>query len=192
MGQNWSIETPSSWSGGARRDKPTIASFDPQRYSGLWYEVARYDTLPFEKGCTRATAQYDLQPDSTIRVLNTCYVGDQVARDADGKERRDTGVARIADPKQPGKLKIRFDRFPYFEGNYWIHWTDYDNYSIVGSDRSDFLWILSRRPVAPEADIPWIKMMVQKFGYDPKPLIPQLEILLIKIVLTRLGQSFDC
>ena len=51
-------------------DNSTVTSFDLSRYLGTWYEVARYDHS-FEKGMDNAMAEYILQDDGTVFVLNT-------------------------------------------------------------------------------------------------------------------------
>ena len=50
---------------GYRDRDVTIASaalFDPARFPGTWYEIARYPT-PFEAGCERTAATYTMRPD---------------------------------------------------------------------------------------------------------------------------------
>ena len=42
------------------------------RYTGLWYEIARYQNS-FEKGCEAVTAQYDALEDGRIGIMNTCH-----------------------------------------------------------------------------------------------------------------------
>ena len=55
----------------------TIAAqrdFQPERYLGRWYEIARYP-VSFEEGCTATTAEYSGIDGQTISVLNTCRKG---------------------------------------------------------------------------------------------------------------------
>ena len=52
----------------------TVASVDLKSYAGLWYEFARYDT-PFDEDAVGVTAEYTLNDDGTVRVVNKGLVG---------------------------------------------------------------------------------------------------------------------
>ena len=50
----------------------TVAKVDLNRYTGRWYEIAKYPTI-FERKCDRdIIATYSLRPDGKIGVTNTC------------------------------------------------------------------------------------------------------------------------
>ena len=51
-------------------DNSTVGQFDLSRYLGVWYEVARYDHS-FERGMDNTMAQYILEDDGMVVVLNT-------------------------------------------------------------------------------------------------------------------------
>jgi hypothetical protein len=51
-------------------DNSTVKEFDLERYLGEWYEIARYDHS-FERGMDNTMAQYILQDDGKVVVLNT-------------------------------------------------------------------------------------------------------------------------
>ena len=92
-------------------------------------------TLPHSKRvCTGTTAEYTLQDDGTVTVLNTCYKGS-----LDGAIDQIVGKARVPDPANPAKLKVSF--FPPFEADYWIIelGADYE-YAVVGDQSRFFLW----------------------------------------------------
>jgi apolipoprotein D and lipocalin family protein len=68
---------------------------------------------------------------------------------SDGTRTSITGTARQPDPRKPGKLLVRFDKFPanFFEGDYWILETDPSyTHAVVGSPDRKFLWLLSKNP----------------------------------------------
>ena len=44
---------------------------DLNRYTGTWYEIARYPNR-FQKNCAGTTATYTLRPDGKIEVINRC------------------------------------------------------------------------------------------------------------------------
>ena len=49
-----------------------VRDFDANRYLGKWYEIARFDFF-FEKGLNNVTAEYSLNEDGTVRVVNRGY-----------------------------------------------------------------------------------------------------------------------
>lgn len=120
-----------------------IPSFDPTQYVGTWYEIARLDNR-FEKGLEQVTAQYSIEADGTVKVVNRGFNAEK----NDWSEA--VGKAKFVDPANPdgtrtGRLKVSF--FGPFYGEYNILELDkpYYNYALVSSGR-DYLWILSRTP----------------------------------------------
>ena len=57
------------------------------------------------------------------------------------------------------------------KGSYWIHWTDYDNYSIVGSPSKRFLWLLSRKNTIKASEVEPILKVIRGFGYETDKLL---------------------
>jgi apolipoprotein D and lipocalin family protein len=52
-------------------------------------------------------------------------------------------------PQEPGKLKVRFNRFPanLFEGDYWIlDLNPQHTRALIGSPNRKLLWLLSKDP----------------------------------------------
>lgn len=143
-------------------DNSTVKEFDLSRYLGLWYEIARYDHS-FERGLDNTMAQYILQDDGTVVVLNTGW--------KNGKFKLAEGKAKYKDPEgDPGHLRVSF--FLFFYSDYNVMMVD-DNYqiSLVGSKAEKYLWILSRTPV-PDPDL--LRMVLdeaEQRGYDTSQLI---------------------
>lgn len=143
------------------------ADFQPERYLGLWYEIARYPVF-FEKGCTATTAEYGRIDAETISVRNTCR------KDApDGPAETATGKATIVGP---GKLKVKFDRVPFVRGDYWVLWVD-ESYqtAVVGVPSGSAGWILARTPTIDAARRARAEAVLEANGYDPSRLydVPQ-------------------
>ena len=143
-------------------DNSTVKEFDLSRYLGVWYEIARYDHS-FERGMDNTMAQYILQDDGTVVVLNTGW--------KNGKFKLAEGKAKYKDPEgDPGHLRVSF--FLFFYSDYNVMMVD-DNYqiSLVGSKAEKYLWILSRTPV-PDPDL--LRMVLdeaEQRGYDTSQLI---------------------
>ncbi|MGE3250857.1 MAG: lipocalin family protein [Hyphomonadaceae bacterium] len=121
-----------------------VATIEPARYAGLWYEIARFENS-FERNCYAVTAEYRLRDDERIDVINTCREGA-----VDGPAEVARGVARIVDAQTNARLKVRFGWSP-IEGDYWVldRAEDY-SWSLVGEPRGRFLWILAREPRIPD------------------------------------------
>lgn len=120
-----------------------VQSVDANQYLGTWYEIARLDNR-FEKGLEQVTANYSLEKDGSIKVVNRGY-------NPETKEWKEvTGKALFVDPAnedgtRTGRLKVTFS-WPFY-GAYNIIELDkpYYNYALV-SGGQDYLWILSRTP----------------------------------------------
>ena len=81
-------------------------------------------------------------------------------------------MARLT--QESGKLELKFtDNLPADPGwqPYWVHWTDYENYSIVGGPSGRFLWILSRREKVSVRDASKMAKLVESFGYNLKEIV---------------------
>lgn len=120
-----------------------IDNIDANQYLGIWYEIARLDHS-FERGLEQVTANYSLNDDGSIKVVNRGY-------DANKKEWKEAiGKALFVDPpnadgSRTGRLKVSF--FGPIYGTYNIIELDkpYYNYALVtGGD--NYLWVLSRTP----------------------------------------------
>jgi len=159
--------------GGCGAVYPPLATVDKVelgRYTGRWYEIARYPNS-FEPGCVGVTADYALRVDGRMSVLNTCIEGN-----LDGNVRTIEGVARVVDPSTNAKLAVTF--FGPFEGAYWIlELGEHYEYAVVGDPSRTFLWILSREPALDGDVYQAILSRLPEKGYDSNRLeiVPQLS-----------------
>lgn len=137
----------------------SMAVFDPVRYSGLWYEVARFP-VPFQAGCSDTRATYGLQPDGSFSVRNDCV--------KNGVPTSITGTARIAGP---GRLKVRLGGMPV-AADYWILWVD-EGYrtAVVGVPSGRAGWILNRDPEIPPDRMHAAREVLKFNGYDTSQLV---------------------
>ncbi len=140
-------------------DTSTVENVDIERYMGRWYEIARYPNR-FEKGLVGVTADYSLNENGKIKVVNSGY------KDTlQGKLKEAHGKAKIPDPDQPGKLKVSF--FLFFYGDYYILDLDKDyQWVLVGSSTPDYLWILSRAPRLDKETYNAVLKKAEARGYD--------------------------
>jgi apolipoprotein D and lipocalin family protein len=160
----------SSESRPAEQKPQTVHSVNLERYTGKWYEIARYPNR-FQKKCAAAvTASYTMRADGKVDVLNQCI-------EADGKLRIAKGKAKVVDPSTNAKLKVTF--FWPFSGDYWILELDPDyQYAVVGEPNRKYLWILSRTPQIDHEVYSKILDRIKAQGYDTTKLIltkPRLD-----------------
>lgn len=147
----------------------TIAALDVARYMGHWYEIARLPNW-FQKKCVGDTsAEYRLESDGTVHVLNRCRVANGEFREAHGT------AHQVGGPDSP-KLKVRFapawlSWLPSVWGDYWVIDLDAEYQLVAISEPSrKYLWILARTPeVAPEALDPLLRRL-QSQGFNLEPL----------------------
>jgi apolipoprotein D and lipocalin family protein len=149
----------------------TVQSVDLQRYTGLWYELARMP-VPFQKDNEQATAEYTLNQKGTVDLINTAIA-------PDGSTRSVTGTAVPVDASNNTKLKVTIDNFfaklfgsPPDYGNYWVLKLA-DDYSIalVGSPSRKALWLLARTPEVPEATLNQYLEHAHDQGYEIDTII---------------------
>lgn len=141
-----------------------ITGFDISKYLGKWYEIARLDHS-FERGLTRVTAEYSLQEDGGLRVVNRGY------SEADKKWKEAVGKAYFAGDSNTGHLKVSF--FGPFYGAYVILELDREEtqYSLVSGPNRNYLWILSRTPHMETKVKNRLVAKAREMGFDTDKLI---------------------
>ncbi len=138
----------------------TVPSVDLSRYTGRWYEIAKYPNF-FQRRCAGSTtAEYSANPDGSIRVVNRS-IG------KNGKPMEVAGRATIVPGTHNTKLKVNFGG--PISGAYWVIGLDEKDYSwaVVGHPSRKFLWILAREPGIPAATYQKILKLIVDRGYDP-------------------------
>jgi apolipoprotein D and lipocalin family protein len=140
----------------------SVPKVDLSRYTGRWYEIAKYPNR-FERKCDcNVTATYTIRPDGKIGVVNACAT-------RDGKLTQSSGWARVVDWKTGSRLKVTFF-WPFF-GNYWIIdlGPNYE-YAVIGEPSRKYLWILSRSPQMDDTLYAGITSRLASKGYDASKL----------------------
>lgn len=107
---------------------------DLKKYMGKWFEIARIKN-EFEPNMKKVTAQYNLNEDDTIQVINSRYIDDTL--------KEIIGTAKTTN--ENNLLLISF-RHPIYS-QYKILFVDDDyQYALVGGSSENYLWMLSRTP----------------------------------------------
>jgi len=142
----------------------TVKQVDLKKYVGLWYEVAKIPNS-FQDHCVYGTtAEYSIDEDGDIIVINSCF-------DDDGKLDVAEGLAKVVDKNTNAKLEVSFVSFfgirPFW-GDYWIIGLD-ENYqwAIVGTPSRKYGWVLSRTPSLPDSTMESIFEILKSQHYNP-------------------------
>lgn len=139
-----------------------VEPLDLSRYMGQWYEIFRLPNR-FERGLENITANYSLQSDGTVKVVNRGF------KVASGQWSEATGKGRVKVPNS-GELAVSF--FGPFYGDYRVIRLD-KNYqlALVTSSRMDYLWLLSRVPKVDPVVVNEWKLWAKKQGFATDQLI---------------------
>ena len=150
-----------------------VPKVDLQRYSGIWYEFARLPNR-FQKDCAGdVRAEYTLNPDRTLRVVNRCRVQGK------GAPKVAEGAGRVAkeDKGSNSILEVRFApaflSFLPVWGDYRIIALDADyQYAMVGSKDLKYLWILSRAKSLPDSTYQRLLANAARQGFRTAQVVP--------------------
>ena len=154
----------------AQTEKPqAIDSVNLKEYIGKWYEIAHLP-MYFQRNCaSQTTAQYSINSDKTVSVLNSC-------RTIDNKLISSEGIA-YAQNAGNSKLQVSFlpkglRWLPFTKGDYWVLRID-PEYKVVliGGPTNKYLWILSRTPTIDDATYNSYLETAKKYGYDVSKLV---------------------
>ena len=136
--------------------------FSVEKYLGKWYEIKRFNH-GFEKGLKEVTANYVLEKNGKISVINRCI---------DSKNKENVFYATAKQTEVPNFLKVYPNAFPLIGAQYNVAWISEDyKYAIVTSSSYKYLWFLSREKSIP-LDI--YNEMIQKaktLGFKTENLI---------------------
>jgi len=140
-----------------------VKPFDNSRYLGKWYEIARLD-FKFERNLDNTTAEYSLNEDGTIKVVNRGY--DTVKNEW----KQATGKAKFAGDKNIAMLKVSFFG-PFYSGYNVIALDEEYKYALIAGESLKYLWILSRETTIPDDVKTRYLETATKTGFNTSELI---------------------
>lgn len=138
---------------------PTTTEIDLNRYLGKWYQIAALPQLfSFNTKCV--TAEYSLNPDGSVKVVNS-----QVLQD--GTPQSIVGRATVEPNSGNAKLRVGFFGQQPSSSNYWIvEIADDYSYAVVSDASKTTWWILSRTPQMDPVLVQQIKDRWAAFGIN--------------------------
>lgn len=131
-----------------------VKPFYLEKYLGKWYEIARMD-FRFERNLNNVTADYSLNEDGTVKVVNRGY------NYVTGEWKQAVGKAKLVADPQEAMLKVSFFG-PFYSGYNVIAIDNEYKYALVAGKNLRYLWILSRETTIPEK----IKQDYLKIAHD--------------------------
>lgn len=148
----------------------TVPSVDLNKYSGSWYEIAKYPNK-FQKDCVgNTTATYTLKEEGKLEVLNRCL-------EKDGTVKAAKAAGKVKDKTTNAKLEVRFapsflSFLPFVWADYWvIDLADDYSYAVVATPDRDYFWILSRKPEMDDATYQAILRRAETQGFVPGKVV---------------------
>lgn len=140
-----------------------VNGFEPERYLGKWYEIARLPNS-FEKGLEQVTAEYSFREDGKIKVLNSGV------KEESGEKSQSIGKAKFK--KDQGTAWLRVSFFGPFYADYKVVILE-ENYqhAVVASSNFKYLWILAREPKIEQTLLDSLVTECAKMGFDTEQLI---------------------
>ena len=143
---------------------PAVASVDLDRFMGDWYVIANIPTY-FEKGAHNAIESYALLENGQIQTTFTFRAGA-----FDGKKKSFRPKAFVKNDPSNALWGMQFV-WP-IKADYRIVYLN-DDYSqvIIGRQKRDYVWIMSRTPSINETDLQELVNQVVSLGYRSEDLI---------------------
>lgn len=140
-----------------------ISDFEAEKYLGKWYEIARLDHR-FERNLQNVTAEYRLNDDGTILVVNRGF--DTEKNEWESAE----GKAKFRGEQNVAALKVSFFG-PFYSGYNVIDIDEDYQYALVAGESLKYLWILSRTKTIPDDIRQDFLQKATNIGYDTSQLI---------------------
>ncbi len=144
---------------GSTSDIPAVTNFEPERYMGTWYEIARLPQY-FERDLNEVTARYTLNADGTVKVENSGV--------KDGNPKSITGTAKLRHPDakpRTGELRVSFF-WPFYSDYRVIELAPDYSYALVTAGSRDYLWVLARKPTMDKAQLDGILSRAKALGFE--------------------------
>jgi apolipoprotein D and lipocalin family protein len=140
-----------------------VKPFNKEKYLGKWYEIARFD-FKFERNMNNTTAQYSINDNGTIKVVNRGY-------NYEKKEWKEAnGIAKFVGDDDVAMLKVSFFR-PFYSGYNVIAIDNDYRFALVCGKNLSYLWILSRETTIPEDIKQNYITIAKKLGFNTSDLI---------------------
>lgn len=141
----------------------TVAHVNLPDYMGTWYEIARLP-MYFQRKCgSNVSANYTLQTDGSVQVINKCLDKNQQPMQVIGKATTTPHSSQLKVTFAPQAVRW----LPFTQADYWVLALDKDyQHALVGTPNRKYLWILSRTPTLDDKIYQQLTNIATQQGYD--------------------------
>ncbi len=144
-------------------DVTAVKPFDVKKFTGKWNELARLDFF-FEKNLDYATAEYTLNDDGSIKVINRGYNYKKQ------KEEAIEGKAIFVGDENEGKLRVSFWG-PFYSGYNVIAIDEKYKHALIAGKNKNYLWFLSKEKEMPEKIMNEYLELAESLGFNTSKLL---------------------
>lgn len=124
----------------ANSELQKVEYVNPEKFSGLWYEIARTYNA-YQKKCVASSVEYILRNEQEYRVYNRCFdskIGGELIEYK--------GSAEPAD-SDSNMAKLDMTYYWIFTKRYYVYYLENDySAALIADSTLDQLWIMSRTP----------------------------------------------
>ena len=137
----------------------TVEYVDLPRFMGDWYVIGNIPTV-LEKNAYNAVERYELAEDGTISTTFSFRAGG-----FDGKQKRYHPRGFVRDTTSNAEWGMQFV-WPIKADYRVVYLDEHYQYTAIGRDRRDYLWIMARTPTMPDDIYQAIVDQLAEQGYD--------------------------
>jgi apolipoprotein D and lipocalin family protein len=138
----------------------TVPRVDLDRFMGDWYVIANIPTF-IERKAYNAIESYERVDEKKIA---TSFRFNKGSFDGPVKTFRPTGFVK----ENPSNAIWGMQFIWPFKADYRVIYLNEDyTQTVIGRNKRDYVWVMARTPVIPDADYDMIIDLIAKQGYDP-------------------------
>jgi len=148
----------------------TVPHVDLDRFMGDWYVIANIPTY-IERKAYNAIESYELVGHKTVA---TTFRFNKGSYDGPVKTYRPTGFVK----DNPSNAIWGMQFIWPIKADYRVIYLNEDyTRTVIGRNKRDYVWVMARTPVIPDADYDMIIDLIGKLGYDTAKIrpVPQLH-----------------
>ncbi|MGI9321100.1 MAG: lipocalin family protein [Thiogranum sp.] len=143
----------------------TVSHVDLDRFMGDWYVIANIPTF-IERKAYNAIESYELVDQKQVA---TTFRFNKGSFDGPVKTYRPTGF--VKDDPSNAIWGMQFI-WPFKADYRVIYLPEEYTQTVVGRNKRDYVWVMARTPVIPDADYDMIIDLIGKQGYDTTKIRP--------------------
>ena len=102
--------------------KVTQSTFDPKKYEGMWYKVHSSDVD--DTSCD-STVLFHFYTGEVLNITSYCIVKSRLVK-------HEQKYATVPNKFEPCKFTIKSEGILGTQSKYWIYYTDYVTYALIG------------------------------------------------------------